>query len=87
MNPIQEMVVLVEPECVACVRVLETASALHRRGIIARLVVLNRAVDPESSTRYGAVIFPAIFIDGRLAFYGEFSIEDALRFVEHSQKQ
>ena len=86
MNPIHEMVVLVEPDCVACVRVLETASALHRRGIVANLLVLNRADDPESSRKYGVVIFPAVFINGHLAFYGEFSMEDAVQFAEHTRK-
>jgi hypothetical protein len=86
MNTMHEMVVLVEPDCAACGRVLETASALHRRGIVGKLVVLNRVFDPDASRRYGAVIFPAVFLNGRLAFYGEFSLEDAAHFVEHSQK-
>jgi glutaredoxin len=86
MKPIHEMVVLVEPGCIPCVRVLETASALHRRGTVAKLIVLNRADEPEASRKYGVVIFPAVFIDGRLAFYGEFSIEDTLGFVERTRK-
>ena len=85
MNSIHEMVVLVEPDCLACVRVLEIASTLHQCGIVTKLVVLNRADDPESSRKYNVVIFPAVFINGRLAFYGEFSADDALRFVQHSQ--
>jgi predicted thioredoxin/glutaredoxin len=86
MKPIHEMVVLVEPDCIACVRVLETASGLHRRGIVAKLIVVNRADEPEASHKYGVVIFPAVFIDGRLAFYGEFSVDDDLEFVERTRK-
>jgi len=86
MKPIQEMVVLVEPDCVACVRVLHTAGALRDQGIVTNLVVLNRIDDPDKCRKFGIVIFPAVFINGRLAFYGEFSMEDAIRFLEHSQK-
>ena len=86
MKPIQEMVILVEPDCVACVRVLHTAGILRDRGIVINLVVLNRINDPDKCRKLGVVIFPAVFINGRLAFYGEFSTEDAMRFLEHSQK-
>ena len=86
MKPIQEMVVLIEPDCVACVRVLHTAGVLRDRGIVTNLVVLNRMDNPDKCRKFGIVIFPAVFINGRLAFYGEFSMEDAIRFLEHSQK-
>ena len=72
MSPIREMVVLVEPDCIACVRVLETATVLCQRGIVANLIVLNRLHNPDSCRKFGVVIFPAVFINGRLAFYGEF---------------
>lgn len=81
------MVVLVEPDCVACVRVLRTAGVLRDQGIITNLVVLNRIDDPDKCRKFGIVIFPAVFINGRFAFYGEFSMEEAIRFLEHSQKQ
>ena len=86
MKPIKEMVVLVEPDCIACVRVLETATVLRQKGIVARLLVLNRLYDSESCRKYNVVIYPAVFINGRLAFYGEFTMEDALRFVKHTQR-
>ncbi len=85
MKPIHEMVVLVEPDCVACLRVLRTARMLRDERIVANLVVINRIEDPDTCRKFGAVIFPAVFIDGRLAFYGEFSMEDAFHFVENSQ--
>lgn len=81
MTKIEEMVVLVEPDCAACLRVLETVTILRQRGLLAKIVVLNRLYDAERCREYGVVIYPAIFINGRLAFYGEFSIEDALRFA------
>ena len=86
MKPIHEMVVLIEPDCVACVRVLHTAGILRDRGIVTNLVVLNRIDDPDKCGKFGIVIFPAVFINGHLAFYGELSMEDAIRFLEHSQK-
>ena len=51
MTPIQEMVVLVEPDCVACVRVLHTAGVLRDRGIVTNLVVLNRIDDSDHGER------------------------------------
>ena len=57
MKLIHEMVVLVEPDCVACVRVLETAKALRQRGIVANLVVLNWLHDPDTCEKFGVVIF------------------------------
>ena len=86
MKPIHEMIVIVEPDCVACVRVLETAAVLRQRGIVANLVVYNRLHDPDSCQKFGVVIFPAVFINGHLAFYGEFSMEDAMQFAEHARK-
>ena len=83
MKPIREMVVLVEPDCVACVRVLSTARILLDRGIVANLIVVNRIDDAEQCREFGVIIFPAVFIDGRFAFYGEFSYEDVNSFLEH----
>lgn len=83
---IEEMVVLVEPDCIACVRVLETVMVLRQRGLVANVVVLDRLRDPERCRTYGVVIYPAVFINWRLAFYGEFSTEDALRFVKRTRK-
>lgn len=77
------MKVLVEPECDACTRAVQTATDLCRRGIVTNLSVINREVHPEIVRAHGVVIFPAIFINGRLAFYGEFSEADTLQFVGH----
>ncbi|MBX2991818.1 MAG: thioredoxin family protein [Bacteroidetes bacterium] len=82
MKPIQEMVIFVEPDCVACARVLEAATLLRQQGVVARLIVIDRLRDPESCAKYGVVIYPAVFINGRLAFYGEFSPHDVKRFVK-----
>jgi predicted thioredoxin/glutaredoxin len=84
MKPIHEMIVLVEPDCRSCERVLETAEVLHRCGIVANLIVLNRIDNPDSCGKFGVIIFPAVYINGRLAFYGEFSVEDAQRFAQDS---
>ncbi len=83
MKSIQEMVLLVEPDCVACLRVLQTAGALHNRGIVSNLIVLDSVDDPDKCRKFGVAIFPAVFINGHLAFYGEFSLDDAIQFVKH----
>lgn len=81
------MIVFVEPNCAACERVLETAEILREQNIVANLVIFNRSIDPESCMKFGVVIFPTVYINGQLAFYGEFSVEDAKRFVNHSVHQ
>jgi predicted thioredoxin/glutaredoxin len=77
------MIVFVEPDCVLCERVLETVAVLREQDIVADIVIFDRSVDPESCMKFGVFIFPAVYIDGQLAFYGEFSIEDAKRFINH----
>jgi hypothetical protein len=81
MKPGREMIVLVEPDCIACVRAVRTAGILRNKGIVTNLVIINRIDEPERCRNYGAVIFPATFIDGRLAFYGEFFVEDVDRLL------
>lgn len=81
MKPIHEMVVLVEPNCIACVRVLHIARILRDKGIVSNLLIIDRIDDPATSRNYGVVVFPATFINGHLAFYGEFSIEGVNRFL------
>ena len=84
MKPIREMIIFIEPDCIACVRVLETAKVLRHQNIVADLLNVNRIEDPESCMKFGVQIFPAVFINGRLTFYGEFSVEEARRFIHRS---
>lgn len=81
MQKIKEMIVFVEPDCLACKRAMETAEVLRRCNIVAELVIHERTSNPEACAKFGVVIFPAVVIDGKLAFYGEFSVEDARRFI------
>lgn len=80
-KPIRELLVFIEPECIACEQVLETVGLLQKSSLVERLVVIDRTEDPESCQLYGVVIFPATFINGKLVFYGEFSVEDAKNFM------
>jgi glutaredoxin len=82
MKPIHEILVFVEPECVSCERVLNTVKVIKLNFEVDQLVVINRAADPEYCRRLGVIIFPATFINGQLAFYGEFSAEEAQRFAQ-----
>ena len=82
MKPIHEIRVFVEPKCVSCERVLNTVKVIKLNFKVEQLVVINRAADPEYCRKFGILIFPATFINGRLAFYGEFSVEEAQRFAQ-----
>ncbi|MBI3194181.1 MAG: thioredoxin family protein [Ignavibacteriae bacterium] len=75
------MLIFIEPNCRACERVMETAEVLRKQNIIANFVTFNRNVNPESCMKFGVFIFPTVYINGRLAFYGEFTIEDLDRFL------
>lgn len=82
MKPIHEILVFVEPECVSCERVLNTVKVVKRNFKVDHLIVIDRSDDPEYCRKFGVIIFPATFINGRLAFYGEFSVEEAQRFAQ-----
>ena len=82
MKPIHEILVFVEPECVSCERVLNTVKVVKRNFKVDHLIVIDRSADPEYCRKFGVIIFPATFINGRLAFYGEFSVEEAQRFAQ-----
>ena len=82
MKPIHEILVFVEPECVSCERVLNTVKVVKRNFKVDHLIVIDRSSDPEYCLKFGVIIFPATFINGRLAFYGEFSVEEAQRFAQ-----
>jgi hypothetical protein len=86
MTPIHEMIVFVENRCDVCKRVLVTAKLLHEQHLIADLVTINNDTDPIKCREYGVVIYPAVFINRRLAFYGEFSPEEALSFAADSAR-
>ena len=85
-NQIFEMIVFVEPDCNACMRVLEIARTMHKSRLINRLIIINSAENPEACGKYGVLIYPAVFIDGELTFYGEFTIEDALKYAKNKTK-
>lgn len=87
MKLIEEMLVFVEENCLPCDRVLETVKTLSQMEIVSKVRIFNRNIDPYTCQQFGVLIFPAVFINGRLAFYGEFSVEDAKRFVNHSVHQ
>jgi predicted thioredoxin/glutaredoxin len=84
MKPIREMIIFVEPDCKSCERVLETAKLLQDQNFIVDLLIINRADEPDSCRKFSVMIFPAVFINGRLAFYGEFSVDDVKQFVYQS---
>jgi len=76
MTESREMVVLVEAGCRACVKAVRTAVLLRELGIVTGLVVIDRSDDPGRFREFGVSILPAVFINRRLAVYGEFSVDD-----------
>ena len=81
---IDKMMVYVEPDCRSCEKVKMTVEKMYRQKLIMDLLIINRTEQPELCNDAGIVIYPAVFIDGELTFYGEFSIEDALKYTKPS---
>lgn len=81
---IDKMMVYVEPDCKSCEKVKITVEKMYRQKLITNLLIINRTEYPELCSDAGIVIYPAVFIDGELTFYGEFSIEDALKYAKPS---
>ena len=78
---IDEIMVFVEPNCLACERVLQTIRTLQKNALVERLEIINRYEDPAMCERFGIVIYPATFIYGKLAYYGEFSVDDVKEYL------
>ncbi len=79
---INRMMIFIEPDCTSCERVVETATTLYRYGFLRDLVVINRTNKPEVCAEFGVMIYPTVYINGKLAFYGEFTIEDAIKYAK-----
>ena len=47
--------------------------------------ILYRSTFPLEFVKRGVVITPATFMNGRLVFYGEFSEEALLQYLNHHQ--
>src|SRR4030065_419956 len=77
---IDEIMVFIEPNCSGCERVLQTIRVLQENARVERLEIINRSEDPALCERFGIVIFPATFVDGQLAFYGEFSLDEVKEY-------
>ena len=81
MHSIQEIMVFIEPNCLACENVLQTIRALQENALVECLAIIDRCKDPALCVRFGIVIFPATFINGKLVFYGEFSLGDVEEYL------
>lgn len=75
-NPAHKFVdVYVTPECPSCARVIALLqSARGLLGYELRVITLTRNADTQIQPVVN--IYPATYINGRLAFYGDFDIED-----------
>ena len=81
---INKMLVYVEPDCQACEKVITTAKDMQKNKLVKNLLIINRMEYPELCSDAEIVVFPAVFIEGELTFYGEFTIEDALKYAKPS---
>lgn len=67
--------VYVTPECPSCARVIALLqSARGLLGYELRVITLTRNADTQ--IRPVVNIYPATFINGKLAFYGDFELDD-----------
>ena len=67
--------VFIERNCKSCYRVISLLKRLR-----ADLTIFERERDKRLFSERNVLIVPATFIDGRLAFYGEFTEEE---FINH----
>lgn len=66
--------VFIEPDCKACISVMYSIREVQSQLSI-NVKVYRRDVDREVFRDRNVIITPAIFIDGKLIFYGEVSPE------------
>ena len=77
--------VFIEHGCKSCERALETVRRFE--GVPDLMVrVYERTADMDMFYARGVIICPATCIDGKLVFYGEFTMEQLREYV-HSKEQ
>lgn len=79
---INDMKVFVENNCRACENVLRIVDEMYNKGLIKKLIIINREDEPEECLYYNVLVYPAVFINDELIFYGEFKIDDALKYAK-----
>lgn len=78
-----EMKVFIEQNCKACENVLRVVEVMKNDGLINKLIIINREDDPKECLNYNVLVYPAVYIDDELIFYGEFTIGDALKYAQN----
>ena len=80
---INNMKVFVENDCRACENVLRVVNEMNKNRLISKLIIINRENDPEECLNYKILVYPAVYINDELIFYGEFTIDDALKYAKN----
>lgn len=80
---ISDMKVFVENNCRACENVLRMVNDMNKNRLISKLIIINREDDPEECLNHNVLVYPAVYIDGELIFYGEFTIDEALEYAKN----
>jgi predicted thioredoxin/glutaredoxin len=86
MNNKIEIMVFIEDDCSACEKVLRIFNRLLRKDSSIELRIFNYNQDRSPFNKYKVSIVPAIFVNGRLKFYGEFNLLE-LRDILRSNQQ
>lgn len=80
---INKMKVFVENNCGACENVLRVVNEMNKNKLISKLIIINREDDPKECLDYNVLVYPAVYIDDELIFYGEFTIDEALKYAKY----
>lgn len=83
---IAEMKIFVKPDCKACENVLGVVDKMYNDGLVNKLIIINRKDEPEECPKYNVLVYPAVYIDDELIFYGEFTINDAMKYAKEASK-
>lgn len=75
--------VFIEKNCDACMEVLEVVTSFMNHQNIT-LQVFDREEHQRAFRERSVFVCPATFVNRRLAFYGAFSSDDLLRYLESS---
>ncbi len=75
-NKKDEVFVFSEDNCPACEKVLAVLKSALEDNNSVEMKIFNRDHDISTFEKYRVFILPAVFINGKLQFYGEFQASD-----------
>jgi thioredoxin-like negative regulator of GroEL len=79
----KEIIVFVDDDCRSCEKIVEKMRRLAQEDGAVNLRVVHRREQPSLAAEYRVQIVPAVYVNGKLRFYGEVTREE----IQHSFKQ